>query len=526
MHSMKPHNEGTGLPSTLHNSLLGGFQTNAMMEFRTGNIIIDMIISSLIICIFGYIGSLFSRFTETKEGLTSFFSKRFSRKKSIMLIGERTEVVGRYYTKYNYTYTFKAILNKIKEINFEKSGIKHIKECEIESRDKGDNKTVSECNNVYIVDQSMSFTLAKGIFGKVTISEKEKESNSGSKLVTCAHNKYEIEVFSYTKSLSQLHEWLGNETDKYLKQIKSTRYGKQFVYTLMDTKSDECDRWHETEFISNRTFSNMFADDLNNLIKKLDYFLSNKDSYDRMGIPYTFGALFFGKPGTGKTSAIKAIANYTKRHLVVIPLSKIKTTNDMFNVFFESKYVWENNKNDVDFQSKIILFEDVDCMSEIIHKRDDTQSTQLSKTKSKDAEDSELSTREMLKLIMDGEEDAKKDFVKLSCQTSNDDKITLSFILNLLDGIRETPGRIIIMTTNHPEKIDPALLRPGRIDMMVNFGLASLPTIIKIYKQIFDEDLDEEYYPKIKSNHFSPAEIYNMYFSTNTKQEFLSKIMT
>ena len=153
MHSMKPHNEGTGLPSTLHNSLLGGFQTNAMMEFRTGNIIIDMIISSLIICIFGYIGSLFSRFTETKEGLTSFFSKRFSRKKSIMLIGERTEVVGRYYTKYNYTYTFKAILNKIKEINFEKSGIKHIKECEIESRDKGDNKTVSECNNVYIVDQ-------------------------------------------------------------------------------------------------------------------------------------------------------------------------------------------------------------------------------------------------------------------------------------------------------------------------------------------------------------------------------------
>lgn len=43
-------------------------------------------------------------------------------------------------------------------------------------------------------------------------------------------------------------------------------------------------------------------------------------------------------------------------------------------------------------------------------------------------------------------------------------------LLNVLDGVVETPGRIVIMTTNHPETLDPALIRPGRIDKRINLG--------------------------------------------------------
>ena len=66
--------------------------------------------------------------------------------------------------------------------------------------------------------------------------------------------------------------------------------------------------------------------------------------------------------------------------------------------------------------------------------------------------------------------------------TSTDDKLTLSFILNIIDGIRETPGRIIIITSNHYKKLDEALVRPGRIDICLQMEKAN----IEIIKQMFD----------------------------------------
>ncbi|KAJ0391119.1 hypothetical protein P43SY_012099 [Pythium insidiosum] len=47
---------------------------------------------------------------------------------------------------------------------------------------------------------------------------------------------------------------------------------------------------------------------------------------------------------------------------------------------------------------------------------------------------------------------------------SSSDKLNLSGLLNVLDGVIDCPGRIVIMTTNHPEKLDPALIRPGRVN--------------------------------------------------------------
>ena len=60
----------------------------------------------------------------------------------------------------------------------------------------------------------------------------------------------------------------------------------------------------------------------------------------------------------------------------------------------------------------------------------------------------------------------------------NDDKINLAFVLNLIDGIRETPGRIIIITSNYYNKLDAALIRPGRIDITLNMKNASCETCI------------------------------------------------
>ena len=78
-----------------------------------------------------------------------------------------------------------------------------------------------------------------------------------------------------------------------------------------------------------------------------------------------------------------------------------------------------------------------------------------------------------------------------SQKIENKEELTLAFILNLLDGILETPGRIIILTTNHPEKLDSALVRPGRIDINVCFGFCSNDTIIELVKNFY-ESIDYE----------------------------------
>ncbi|CAF4207043.1 unnamed protein product, partial [Adineta steineri] len=129
--------------------------------------------------------------------------------------------------------------------------------------------------------------------------------------------------------------------------------------------------------------------------------------------------------GCGKTSTIKALASYTKRHLVEIPLSRIRTCDELEQAFFLNSYDMTN----LDFSNKIIVFEDIDCITStegndvVIHLEQDDIDTKKKKM-------SKQSLRSLL-----GED-----------QTAPKDPLTLSFLLNLIDGIIEQPSRILIMT--------------------------------------------------------------------------------
>mmetsp|Transcript_4016 Transcript_4016/g.9882 ORF Transcript_4016/g.9882 Transcript_4016/m.9882 type:complete len:762 (+) Transcript_4016:2619-4904(+) len=72
------------------------------------------------------------------------------------------------------------------------------------------------------------------------------------------------------------------------------------------------------------------------------------------------------------------------------------------------------------------------------------------------------------------------------------DKLSLAGILNVLDGVVDSPSRIVIMTTNHPELLDPALIRPGRIDRKLLLGYMSSPDVVSMLEHFFQEDLTDE----------------------------------
>jgi chaperone BCS1 len=72
------------------------------------------------------------------------------------------------------------------------------------------------------------------------------------------------------------------------------------------------------------------------------------------------------------------------------------------------------------------------------------------------------------------------------------DKLNLTGLLNVMDGVVDTPGRILIMTTNHPEMLDPAIIRPGRIDKRIMLGYMQGSDVISMLEHYFQVILTED----------------------------------
>ena len=278
---------------------------------------------------------------------------------------------------------------------------------------------------------------------------------------------------------------------------------KRFIYTLTKVKYEEYtyERWDETVFESTRTFENMFFENKKETLTKINFFLNNRLWYFTKGIPYSLGIGLYGPPGTGKTSFIKALSNLTDRHIVTISLKLIKTKKQLDSIFFEQRYNYCNEKNSVGFDKKIVVFEDIDCIGDIVLAREFKKPPQ-------DVKVTEIKTSDLVKIELEEE------------------PLTLDDLLNLWDGIRETPGRIMVMSSNHYDKLDPAIKRPGRIDVTLELSYASRQTINEIYGHLFNnESIDEEILNKIPDRAFSPAEIINIYMSEErSSTKFLSHL--
>jgi chaperone BCS1 len=218
------------------------------------------------------------------------------------------------------------------------------------------------------------------------------------------------------------------------------------------------------KFETSRTFDNVFFEQKQNVRDHTDFFLNRKDWYDAKGIPHTLGFMFHGSPGCGKTSTIKAIANVGRRHIINLHLSEIKTKEQLTHLFFNDEInVFDNGKTErytIPVGERMYVIEDIDAMGDVVLRR-------------------ELKKPEAKKEIKMDE------FGNIKEEESN--PIDLSFLLNLLDGTLESSGRIIAISTNFPERIDSALIRPGRIDMIVNFKKCSLVILREMVESFYDK---------------------------------------
>ena len=531
--------------STGSTGILDSLKMSILLNMKTGDPMYDMILSfmltSVIAVLFTQFQNIFEIFNYRKIG--NYIKTSFSTK--ITIEGKRTFRNSHWSAKYNNVWSkrFDAIWDHINN-HSGYEGISCLKEM-MGSGNYGDDCIESTNNakkklagDIYVVDQGyVSFPLdnMKTIYATVNFSNNNTDSEKMIEMV----GKLEtitIEIYSFSKSIKELKEYVDELTLAYMKKIEDKRHNKIFIYTLQNMKTEDDGgkyQWIERPFKSNRTFDNLYFDGKRELIDKIDFFVNNKDWYEKEGHPYTLGIGLSGLPGTGKTSIIKSIANKLGRHLIQIPLNKIKCEDDFYKYYFESTYNHHNDTNTVDFDKKIIVLEDLDCMSDLVLDRSKKNIEPIDTL----AIDGLANSNDMmLETIVNAVKVANNnDPDKTSGQTSKpptcknlfvkENKLTLSFILNILDGLDENYGRILIITSNFYENIDKALVRPGRIDLRVEMKNASIQTIKDMYLHYYGTKIPRQYNSILKDDVISPAEIVNMYRTTNSSKEFIETMV-
>jgi len=328
-----------------------------------------------------------------------------------------------------------------------------------------------------------------------------------------------FEIYSYTLVLSDLRKYVSEITENF-KIKKLNKLGDKIFYfdEVMQPLPLDIDgnvqygnaikylKFNMSVFHTNKTLDNMFGPDIALVMNRLKWFLENKSWYETKGIPYTFGLLITGEPGCGKTSIVKAIANMTKRHPFNIKFHDYLTQTQINNLFFNDRV----NLNDgadsyiIPQDKRIYSIEEADCMSDLLLDR--KQQINL---------DNDPFTSLETSMISDNNSRSRELIKKLNHSKTNTEKLTLGFILDAIDGLKEVPGRIIIMTTNYLERLDKALIRPGRIDLILDFKKTTRKTIIDMYKHFFDlqdEQLDLTKFNILKDYQYSPAEINQIFF--------------
>ena len=278
-----------------------------------------------------------------------------------------------------------------------------------------------------------------------TVHRSFKDSNHSNQL------KEEIRIVMFTRNKSILIDFID----------EVSRKSKDDSFIEVYTPSSYGD-WQREIKIHKRSMDSVYIDDTtkHNLIKRIDDFLVDRQKFYDRGIPYKLGIMISGKPGTGKTSLIKALASKYSRDIYLVNKNVLKESPEIGHI---------------DFSKSVLVFEDIDSFSVVKNRTDKNEG-------------------------------------------DDDGKMSMSMLLQILDGALTPDGLIVFATTNDITSIDPAVTRKGRFDDSIVINELSYDTFVNMCSRLWDVDpnIVRNDIPRKKYiNHLVGAQLQDFYLVNN-----------
>ncbi|TYJ28208.1 hypothetical protein E1A91_A07G243500v1 [Gossypium mustelinum] len=250
--------------------------------------------------------------------------------------------------------------------------------------------------------------------------------------------------------------------------------------------------WTHVAFEHPATFDTLAMDEkkIREIKKDLVTFSNGKEYYAKIGKAWKRGYLLYGPPGTGKSTMVAAMANFLNYDVYDLELTTVKNNVELRRLLIET-----SNKS-------IIVIEDIDCSLDLTGQREE---------KKKKKKDDKNEGGDPIGAMSKNEE-------------RKESEVTLSGLLNFIDGIWSACGgeRIIVFTTNHVEKLDPALIRRGRMDIHIEMSYCrfeAFKVLAKNYLDIDSHPLFEEIGNLLEETDMTPADVAENLMLTSDDDE-------